>query len=73
MILSLLGGNNITKNYCPKGLAFHNEALYVVDEGNCQVQVFHDDVLSFVFGSKGTEQLYPSPSRIAIGNNGSYH
>ena len=72
-ILSLLGGGNTTKNYCPKGLAFHNEALYVVDEGNCQVQVFHDDALSFVFGSKGTEQLYPgqfaSPSRIAIGNN----
>ena len=70
-VLSINSGDNMDKNYCPKGLAYHNEVLYVVDEGNCKVLIFYDNAMPFAFGSRGsTGQLHPgqflSPSRIAI-------
>ena len=38
----------------PQGLCFNSKGLlYVVDHGNCRVQVFRENVFLFKFGSKG--------------------
>ena len=38
----------------PQGLCFNSKGLlYVVDHGNCRVQMFKDNVYLFKFGSKG--------------------
>ena len=39
---------------CPQGLCYNSKGLlYVVDCGNCRVQVFRDNVFLFKFGSSG--------------------
>lgn len=62
-------GNDQYQFDSPKGLAFNSkQQLYVVDSGNCRVQVFNkNDTFAFTIGSKGFDQgqLY-QPVRIAI-------
>ena len=60
--LSVIGchGNKDGQFYKPRGLAFNsNKLLYVVDRGNCRVQVFQqDDTFGFSFGNdSGPGQL----------------
>ena len=54
-------------NY-PKGLCFNSKGLlYVMEYGNCRVQVFRDNVFLFKFGSKGKNPgQFQSPRCIAI-------
>ena len=49
----------------PQGLCFNSKGLlFVVDHGNCRVQVFRENVLRFKFGSKA--QKFLSPCYIAV-------
>ena len=52
----------------PQGLCFNSKGLlYVVDYGNCRVQVFRENVFLFKFGSKGHNPgEFQSPRYIAI-------
>ena len=49
----------------PQGLCFNSKGLlYVVDHGNCRVQVFRENVPRFKFGSK--TRIFQSPRYIAV-------
>ena len=52
----------------PHGLCFNSKGLlYVVDHGNCRVQVFRENVFLFKFGSKGPNPgQFQSPRYIAV-------
>ena len=52
----------------PQGLCFNSKGLlYVVDRGNCRVQVFEENVFLFKFGSKGHNPgQFKYPHYIAI-------
>ena len=54
-------------NY-PQGLCFNSKGLlYVVDRGNCRVQVFRENVFLFKFGSKGRNPgQFQDPRYIAV-------
>ena len=56
--LSVIGceGNKNGQFKRPRGLAFNkNKLLYVVDRGNCRIQVFQqDDTFTFSFGNEGS-------------------
>jgi len=73
-LLSIIGcyGNKNGQFNHPRGLAFNNnKLLYVVDGNNYRVQVFQqDDIFSFSFGNKGINPgEFQCPIRIAIGPN----
>ena len=72
--LSVIGckGNENGQFDRPRGLAFNNnKLLYVVDGNNCRVQVFQqDDTFAFSFGSKGRNPgQFQCPVNIAIDLN----
>ena len=74
--LSVIGcpaaGNKKGQFNSPRGLAFNsNKLLYVVDKGNCRVQVFQqDNNFVSVFGNKGLNPgEFQSPVVIAIDLN----
>ena len=52
----------------PLGLCFNNKGLlYVVDNSNCRVQVFRENVFLFKFGSKGHNPgQFQNPCYIAV-------
>ena len=52
----------------PQGLCFNSKGLlYVVDNGNCRVQVFRGNVFLFKFGSEGHNPgQFQSPCYIAV-------
>ena len=54
--------------YRPQGLCFNSKGLlYVVDNGNCRVQVFRENVFLFKFGSRGHNPgQFQSPHYIAV-------
>ena len=73
-LLSVIGcyGNKNGQFDHPRGLAFNNnKLLYVVDSGNCRVQVFQqDDTFAFSFGNKGSNPgEFQNPASIAIDPN----
>ena len=54
----------------PQGLCFNSKGLlYVVDNGNCRVQVFRENVFLYKFVSKGRQFLNQYPHHIAIDSN----
>ena len=57
--------------YNPLGLCFNSKGLlYIVDCGNCRVQVFRENVFLFKFGSKGHNPgQFQNPRHIAIDNS----
>ena len=54
--------------YRPQGLCFNSKGLlYVVDHGNCRVQVFRENVFQFQFGSEGRNPgQFKEPRYIAV-------
>ena len=73
-LLSVIGcdGNKNGQFNYPRGLAFNNnKLLYVVDGDNYRVQVFQqDDKFSFSFGNRGSNPgQFQFPVRIAIDYN----
>ena len=72
-LLSVIGchGNNNGQFNYPSGLAFsNNKLLYVVDGNNCRVQVFQqDDTFAFSFGNKENNPVFQYPVIIAIDCN----
>ena len=54
--------------FCPHGLCYNSKGLlYVVDYGNCRVQVFRDNVFLFKFGSRGhSPGQFKQPRYIAV-------
>ena len=54
-----------------QGLCFNSKGLlYVVDDGNCRVQVFRENVFLFKFGSKGHNPgQFQDPCYIAVDNS----
>ena len=73
-LLSVIGchGDKNGQFNRPRGLAFNNKLLYVVDAGNHRVQVFQedDDTFAFSFGNKGTNPgQFQWPVRIAVHPN----
>ena len=52
----------------PQGLCFNSKSLlYVVDNSNCRVQVFRENVFLFKFGSKGRNPgQFQDPRYIAV-------
>ena len=73
-VLSVIGcyGNKNGQFNHPGGLAFNNnKLLYVVDGGNCRVQVFQQgDTFAFSFGNRGSNPgQFQYPVRIAIDPN----
>ena len=71
--LSVIGcrGDNNGQFEKPRGLAFNNnKLLYVVDRGNCRVQVFQqDDTFAFSFGNEPGPGQLQWPIIIAIDPN----
>ena len=70
-VIGCRGNKNGQLNY-PKGLAFNNNRLlYVVDGNNYRVQVFQqDDKFSFSFGKRGSNPgKFQFPVRVAIDHN----
>ena len=69
-IIGCYGDKNGQFNY-PSGLAFsNNKLLYVVDGNNCRVQVFQqDDTFAFSFGNKENNPVFQYPVIIAIDCN----
>jgi len=70
-LLSIIGcyGKKNGQFDCPRGLAFNNnKLLYVVDGNNYRVQVFQqDDTFAFSFGNRGINPgQFQSPVRLAI-------
>ena len=71
-LLSVIGchGDKNGQFNHPRGLAFSNNKLYVVDGGNHRVQVFQQDKFTFSFGNRGNNPgQFQYPVRIAIDPN----
>ena len=61
-------GNEDGQFYHPLGLSYNSKGLlYVVDYGNCRVQVFRDNMFSFKFGSRGhSPGQFKQPRHVAV-------
>ena len=72
-LLSVIGcrGDENSQFDRPRGLAFNNnKLLYVADGNNHRVQVFQDDTFAFTFGNEGNNPgQFQWPVRIAIDPN----